>query len=125
MHSWISQTIIMAISSLMLLASSASAKDASDKAIIKHGWIAEIFSGPLYSEDVPECLKGLYEADVDTRHFAKIYYRQSRRMLTTIAEIPNDIQLIKNDKVEFFLGNCSRGEFSRINIDRHEQNPNG
>ena len=80
----------------------------------KRGWIAKFYQPDTPDFDLPECLAALSKADLARRHFVKVKYRHVRRMVSTIAEVPDALQVKIDGEVEIWPADCSRGKIGRI-----------
>ena len=56
----------------------------------------------------------LSKEELAKRHFVKLHYRHSRRILSTIAELPDGLMVKTDDQVEVWPADCLSGKFSRI-----------
>ncbi|HEY8101054.1 MAG TPA: hypothetical protein VIF82_09880 [Burkholderiaceae bacterium] len=77
-------------------------------------WIISSYSATSPGTDFPQCLDALSNADLTNKHFVKIEYRRVRQMLTTVAELPEALDVKANDQVEVWLEDCTKGKISRI-----------
>ena len=80
----------------------------------KRGWIVGIFVPDSASEDIPSCLARLSPAERSSRQFVKFRYWHARQTITEVAELPPDLLVKIDDRVEVWPDNCSQGKVSRI-----------
>lgn len=80
----------------------------------KHGWIVGTYGPGLDRSGLPKCLADLPSADLETRNFVKVSYRQVRHMHYEVAELPPDQQAKVDDRIEVWPARCSEGKLSRI-----------
>ena len=107
---------LLILSTLLL---SACASTSSDHAVdwergAKHGWIVSIYGPEVDRAGLPKCLTDLPSADLATRHFVKVSYRQVRHMHYEVAELPPGQEANIDDRIELWPARCSEGKFSRI-----------
>lgn len=80
----------------------------------KHGWVSRIYSSATPRQDIPVCLASLSPAELDQRHFVRVSYRHTRRMLIEVGELPEGTTAKIDDRVEIWPADCDTGKFSRI-----------
>ncbi|MFZ6813373.1 hypothetical protein ACO0K3_02815 [Undibacterium sp. Rencai35W] len=102
------------IFALLLSLNNAFASDIAWEAGAKRGWIMKVYDPKTTVKELPECVEKLPVVERENKHFAKIHYQHVKRGQTTIAEIPEGMQLNIDDEVEVFPGNCDAGKFARV-----------
>jgi len=80
----------------------------------KRGWIVGIYGPDPTSADVPICLASLSPAEQRARQFVKLRYWHGRQTVTEVAELPRDLRVKIDDRVEVWPEDCSQGKISRI-----------
>ena len=80
----------------------------------KLGWIVNFYIPETPDIKLPDCLATLTKQELYSRRFVTVQYHHVRQMYYTIAELPATMPANVNDEVEFWPGDCSRGEISRI-----------
>lgn len=80
----------------------------------KRGWIVELYSEGVPAGEFSQCTSVLSNAEYSRKRFAKVKYRHVRLMHTTLAQIPDSLDLRVNDQVEWWPEDCERGKISRI-----------
>jgi hypothetical protein len=80
----------------------------------KRAWVVERYVVNAASGDLPQCLATLSTPDIAARHFVKVMFKHSRRMLVAIAEVPDSLQARTGDEVEVSLRDCSSGGISQV-----------
>jgi hypothetical protein len=107
----------LSISALLLLSSCGSIPPGEDvdwKNGAQGAWITEIYSSESLNEETRKCLGTVSQENLENRHFAMVTYRRSRRLKSTIAELPDSLNVNLHDYVEVWLEKCASGKVSRI-----------
>lgn len=80
----------------------------------KHGWVSQMYSSATPKQTIPACLSSFSPTELDQRHFARISYRNARRMLVEVGELPEGAVAQIDDRVELWPADCDQGKLSRI-----------
>lgn len=80
----------------------------------KRGWIVGIYGPDPASADIPICLASLSPAEQRSRQFVKFRYWHGRQTVTEVAELPRDLRVKIDDRVEAWPEDCSQGKISSI-----------
>lgn len=72
----------------------------------------------IYPTEMPThgCLANIPKEELATRQFIKVYYQHSRRLESDVVELPVDMKVNIDDMISIKLGNCTTGNFSRLNL---------
>lgn len=106
--------ILFGIVAIALAACSTVSSDIDWQHGAKHGWVSQIYSSATPKQEIPACLASLSPAELDQRHFARVSYRHTRRMLIEVAELPEGETANIDDRVEIWPADCDTGKLSRI-----------
>ena len=80
----------------------------------RHGWVLDEYDESAAKESLPNCLKTLSKDDFSNKHYVKIHYKNIRKYVEVVAEVPTSMHLIKGDEVEVYPEKCSEGKLSHI-----------
>lgn len=80
----------------------------------KRGWIVKLYSEGVPAGEFPQCTSVLSRAEYSGKRFAKVEYHHVRLMHTTLAQIPDFLDLRVHDQIEFWPEDCERGKISRV-----------
>ena len=63
---------------------------------------------------LPRCLADIPSSELAQHRYVRIDYHHSRRMLTEVAVLPDQLPLQIGERVELWPQDCDQGKLSRI-----------
>ena len=80
----------------------------------KHGTVAAFYSASAPRDSLPRCLADVPSSELAAHRYVRVDYHHTRRMLTEVAELPDDVPVKLGDRVELWPQDCDQGKLSRI-----------